>query len=261
MAAASIHVLHVSDLHCAADPVRRVYGELSEQNLDAVISKSMRHDGPPDVIIATGDIADDSSSAAYTRVAERLRSLAPDAFWVPGNHDKAVLMAGLAPGAFPASVSIGDWELVFLDSAWADHNQGRLGPGQLSWLTAHLLDLRHHIAVVLHHPPLPACDAPECQLSDANELLDVLDRHPRVRVVLTGHNHRPFEQLRGSIEFLGAPSTCRQAHHEAPKHAWTNEGPAARSITLLSDGTVQHHVTWLSEPPATPELSWVGVTT
>lgn len=254
MAADSIRVLQVSDLHCARDPLARVYGEPSDDNLDAVLSTSLRHDGPPDVIVATGDIADDSSTAAHRRVAERLRSLATAAFWVPGNHDTPALMAELAPAAFPACVSIGDWELVFLDSSWTDHDAGRLGPAQLTWLESRLLVLPKHVALILHHPPLPACDDRDCQLSDANELLDVLDRHPQVRAVLTGHNHRPFDRHRASIEFLGAPSTCRQAHHEPPKHAWTDEGPAARFITLLPDGTIEQHLTWVKEPPAKPEL-------
>jgi Icc protein len=252
----AIRILHVSDLHCVSDPRCRVYGELSDENLDAVLSRSLRDDRRPDAVICTGDVADDSSSEVYERVAERLRLFAQNAFWVPGNHDTPGQMTALAPQGFPNRASIGGWQLLFLDSAWADHNEGRIGPAQLAWLDTQLLQATGHVAVILHHPPVPACDDAECQLSDAGDLLELIHRHPRVRTVITGHNHRPFERRRGSIDFLGAPSTCRQAHHEAPRHAWTNEGPAARSITLFSDGSIDNAVTWLRTPPADLQLTW-----
>jgi 3',5'-cyclic-AMP phosphodiesterase len=86
-------------------------------------------------------------------------------------------------------------------------------------------------------------------------LLGVLDRYDGVRAVLSGHNHRPFEYERRRVMFLGAPSTCRQAHHEAGRHAWTDEGPAVRSLVLRADGTIDHHVRWLNAQEDRPTLS------
>jgi Icc protein len=233
-----------------------VYGQVSDDNLDTVLTRSTDVARQPDVVVCSGDVADDASTEAYRRTAERLRAVAETAVWVPGNHDVPALMTALAPRGFPDTVRAGSWQLVLLDSSWAGHNEGQLGEAQLARLDVLLGDTDRHVAVVVHHPPVPACGDPECQLSDADDLLDVLNRHHHVRTVLSGHNHRPFDIRRSELRLLGAPSTCRQAHHDPPRHAWTDEGPAARSITLVADGTIDTDVLWAQTPPAQPHLEW-----
>lgn len=226
-----------------------MYGQFSDDNLDTVLTRSLDATGQPDVVVCTGDVADDASPEAYRRTADRLRAVAETGVWVPGNHDVPALMTAMAPRGFPDAVGMGSWKLVLLDSSWAGHNEGLVGEAQLARLDVLLGGIDRHVAVVLHHPPVPACGDPECQLCDADALLEVLNRHRHVRAVLSGHNHRPFDVQRGELRLLGAPSTCRQAHHDPPRHAWTDEGPAARSVTLFGDGRIDTHLIWARHPP------------
>jgi Icc protein len=233
-----------------------VYGQVSDENLETILTQAIEASGPPDVVVCSGDVADDASAEAYQRTAERLRATAETALWVPGNHDVPARMTALAARGFPDTVGMGSWQLVLLDSSWAGHNEGLVGETQLARLDALLGGVARHVAVVVHHPPVPVCGDPECQLTDDDALLDVLNRHRHIRTVLSGHNHRPFDIRRGELRLLGAPSTCRQAHHDPPRHAWTDEGPAARSVTLFADGTIDTHLVWAHTPPAQPHLEW-----
>jgi 3',5'-cyclic AMP phosphodiesterase CpdA len=90
-------------------------------------------------------------------------------------------------------------------------------------------------AVLVHHPPRPPCTDPDCQIADPRPVLDVIDRHPDVRVVLSGHLHRSFSRVRGGTCWIGAPSTCMQIEHA--DHT-TAERPAAHAIELGDDGSV-----------------------
>jgi Icc protein len=162
----------------------------------------------------------------------------------------------LAPQGFPALQRLGEWDLVLIDTSWPGHDDGRAGPEQLEWLDAHLASGEGPAMVALHHPPLSPCDDPDCKLSDGDELLRILDRHGRARVVLSGHTHRPFDRAVGRTMALGAPSTCRQIHHQAGRHAWTNEGPAGRFLTLYPDGHLSHRLAWTREPAVPTELEW-----
>lgn len=259
MAPRPLRLLHLSDLHLPAEPEDLVFGQVSDESLEVALEVSRRDAGRPDVAVATGDLASDGAPLAYRRMAERLRSVADEVLWVPGNHDDvelmAELMAKLSPGGFPRSARVGAWEVILLDSAWPGHQEGVLGAEQLAWLDAHLSRREGPVVVAVHHPPLPACSDLDCGLSDAGELLDVLDRYPTVRVVLSGHNHRPFDVRRGETVFLGAPAVCRQLHHQPPHHAWTDEGPAVRALTLHPDGRVDHRICWV-RTPATAALAW-----
>jgi hypothetical protein len=90
--------------------------------------------------------------------------------------------------------------------------------------------------MLVHHPPRPPCEHPDCRISEGQPLLDVLDRHHDVRVVLSGHLHRSFGWLRGGTCWIGAPSTCMQIEH--PHHIHTAEPPAAHVMELGDDGSV-----------------------
>lgn len=165
-------------------------------------------------------------------------------------------MGALEPEGFPAVVRLGQWELFLLDTSWSGHDEGRLGGQQVDWLDVHLASSEAPAILALHHPPISACNEPMCQLSDADSLITILERHARVRAVLSGHNYRPFNRTLGQAELLGAPSTCRQLHHQAPRHAWTDEPPAARRLTLRPDGRLSHHLSWVEDLSQMPTLEW-----
>ncbi|MFH7422687.1 metallophosphoesterase, partial [Pseudomonas syringae pv. tagetis] len=84
--------------------------------LDAI--QAQRRD--VDLIVATGDLAQDHSQEAYRHFAAGIAQLPAPCVWLPGNHDfqpamvDALAAAGIAPSK---QVLLGDnWQVLMLDS-------------------------------------------------------------------------------------------------------------------------------------------------
>lgn len=230
------HLLHVSDIHAAERPGARVYGHPADAHLQRVVEAARQRRDRFDAVIVTGDVADDASPAAYARVHRLLRPVGDVFRWVPGNHDDPGRMADVDGDALTA-VTVGAWRLVPLDSRWAGRIPGRVTVSALERLDDELEAAGSSpCAVLVHHPPRPPCGHRDCQITDSGPLLDVLDRRPGVRAVLSGHMHRSFCRSRGATTWIGAPSTCMQVAH--PSHAPTAEPPAAHLVELDDDGSV-----------------------
>jgi Icc protein len=103
------------------------------------------------------------------------------------------------------------------------------------------------VMVCLHHPPLPVGSAwlDSVGLTNADELLAVLDRHPTVRLVLGGHVHQEYVQRRRGALVLATPSTCAQFTPRTERCVMDLKPPGYRWLDLLPDGGVRTEVRWL----------------
>jgi 3',5'-cyclic-AMP phosphodiesterase len=235
-----IRLAQLSDTHLVGDGDPLPFGQDSAASLAAVVEAFPAR---PDVVVLTGDLADEGSVDAYRRVHALTSGLADELHVVAGNHDdpaamKAVLGAADDLRAVPLSSR---WTMLLVNSQWLGHGAGRIAPETLAALDEALAKTRRHVVVSMHHPPVSPCDDPYCGIVNAPEMLGVLDRHPRVRAVLSGHLHRAFDNTRGGIRFLGAPSTCSQLiHGGVPHFVPTSAPPAARLIDLHGNGAVAY---------------------
>jgi 3',5'-cyclic-AMP phosphodiesterase len=229
-------VLHISDIHSVADPDALVFEQPADGNLHRVVQAARAQSRGFDAVVITGDVADDGSREAFERVYGLLRPLGNVLRWVPGNHDAPEQMAEVDSEALTSTV-LGTWRLLTLDSRWPGRIAGRTTANDIDRLDAELDESDGFpCAVLVHHPPRPPCDDPDCQLTDARALLEVLARHANLRLVLSGHLHRSFSRVRGGIGLFGAPSTCIQVDHT--DHSHTPEPPAAHLLELDDDGSV-----------------------
>lgn len=73
------------------------------ESYQAVLDAIHAEKRPCDLIVATGDLAQDQSSAAYQHFAEGIASFSVPCVWLPGNHDFQPAMysslqeAGISP--------------------------------------------------------------------------------------------------------------------------------------------------------------------
>ncbi|MGW0178416.1 metallophosphoesterase [Nocardia sp. NPDC003345] len=176
---------------------------------------------PIDALVLSGDLTDTGSREAYRRlrdtvepVAEQLRA---KTIYVMGNHDErgafaAELGTGTTagwpgratgePGQPVAGAAgpgrpldqvhdIAGLRVVALDSTTPHRHDGRLGNGQLEWLTAVLREpARHGTLLVLHHPPIPSpvATTQALRLREPERLAEVI-AGTDVRLIICGHNH------------------------------------------------------------------------
>lgn len=182
----------------------------------------LRHLADVDLVVVSGDVADDGSREAYadTRalVGGWARGRGAASAYCTGNHDERqafadVLGSGhhdaaghdvgrLAIATGRAAVShVAGHRLVTLDSLAPGEVPGRLGPAQLTWLGELLATpYRDGTVVVLHHPPVWPDREPQRSvgLQDAAGLAAAMAGSD-VRVVLCGHFHA---QLLGHLAGL-----------------------------------------------------------
>ena len=244
---AALHVVQITDMHirpgCASGGSRCGNHAKLSAVIDAIAA------GPaPGLVLATGDLVDDASPAAYARLAPLLRRLPAPVHAIPGNHDDPAAMAAHLVGGnihVGPSVAAGAWRILLLDTLVPGEPHGHLGQEKLAALDAALAAASEpHVLIALHHPPAPiGSPLDDVGLLDADGFLAVLDRHDRVRAMVWGHNHHVHDSIRNGVRRLGTPSTCVQ-FDARPEVGFTrtDEPPAWRRILLHDDGSLESEI-------------------
>src|SRR5690606_28471296 len=80
-------ILQLSDIHLVADPATPVNGHDADARLQAVLDAWHRTGRAADLVLLSGDIADDGSPGAYERVEQAVSRLGVPVLAIPGNHD------------------------------------------------------------------------------------------------------------------------------------------------------------------------------
>lgn len=244
---APLAVVQITDTHLmsARDVDQR--GWLTAHSLEAVLA-AVSAEGVPDLVLATGDLAEDTSANTYALIERMFAQCAAPVWSLPGNHDDPARVRALpGPGSAqrPGYGDLGGWRFVLLDSHVPGEVGGRLGREQLTALDELLRQASERPTLVaVHHPPLslgsPWMDG--MSLEDGPELLALLEGHPQVRVLLFGHAHQAFEAQRDALQILGAPSTCYQFLPGAERFALDDATPGWRRLWLYPDGRVESRV-------------------
>ncbi|HET7369283.1 MAG TPA: phosphodiesterase [Gammaproteobacteria bacterium] len=241
----TLHVIQITDTHLFADDGARMHDVDSRESLVRVL-EAIAADESPNLLLLTGDLAQDESREAYRRVAEALAPLNVPALALPGNHDNLALMGEVFDGT---AISIDKlhhldpWRIVQLHTPVAGETHGYLTAAELEWLDD-ALSGKQPTLVCLHHPPLAIgshwLDA--IGLTNADEFLDVIDRHDSVRAVLAGHVHQETHVRRGEVHYFTTPSTAVQFRPGVTQPAFDTIAPGYRRLRLRPDGNIESEV-------------------
>jgi 3',5'-cyclic-AMP phosphodiesterase len=222
-------VVQISDTHLTIDPDPRAAPPSPDGCLDLVLVAL--GDVRPDVVVLTGDIADDGSREACERVRDKVVRLGGVLVATSGNHDDPEAVA-VTFGARSA-IDIGAWRLELFDTSV---------PGRIDGA----LDVAAAIAridaaaprptfVALHHPPRSPSTNPDFRLAGADELVDAVVTRPHVRVVVSGHLHESFERAAAHVRFVGAPSTWYALAHDGPDYRHAADGAVGAHVYELDE--------------------------
>lgn len=215
----------ISDLHLDG-------GERATHRATRVMEYLRALPRPVDALLVTGDIADHAAEAEYEEAARILAAPFP-VLTCPGNHDarpayrKAFL--GEAPEEGPVNRVhlIAGAAVLMCDSTIPGRDEGRLDAETLGWIDTTLgalpdgvpaLIAFHQPPVELHHP-LPDSG----RLEEPERLAGLLDAHPRVVAVLTGHAHTA-----AASTFAGRPLVVGPAVTWTLRMPWEGADPADR---------------------------------
>lgn len=244
--ATSTCILQITDTHLFSSGIGRLAGVDTRASLAAVLDMALA-ERLPDLLLVTGDIAQEPHTEAYAALVEEVRArYSGKLICLPGNHDEPEL----APELFELRESLhNDWQILTLDSHVPGQEGGEVSAVELDRLAAALAatDARH-ILVALHHPPLElASPLDHGRVANGTQLLEQLAADGRVRGILFGHVHQSVRLEIGDLMLYGSPSTSVQFKPLVRQFALDTRPPGCRWITLRSDGTIATDVSRLVE--------------
>jgi len=249
----SIRVLHLTDPHLFAGADGDLRGTVTQESLQRVLNHYEAGDWRADRALITGDLIHDDSAEAYDRFRELLLPLNMRMHCVPGNHDIRDLMRPICsrpPFSYCAKEEVRDWLLLGLDSCVKGDAGGEIAPEEFDRLDLIISESpAKHIMVCLHHPPIPMGSTwlDTVLLKNGDELLQRLQAAERVRLLVFGHVHQPYDAEHFGIQVIGTPSTCSQFKPGSDDFAVDDRPPAYRRITLNSDGSSSSELIWVEE--------------
>ena len=201
MSPKQIRIAQISDLHIKP-PGQVAYGRVdTAKALERCVMALNAFRPAPDFVVISGDLADTPSVEEYEYLKRLLAPLDVPFAAIPGNHDSRDMMRVSFPkadyafssGPLNQKMEMGELDLVLLDSSVPGKPHGELDSPTLQWLDATLASSVERPALLfLHHPPFVTgiWHMDSQNLHNAAELADIVERHPRVQLVATGHVHR-----------------------------------------------------------------------
>ncbi len=237
----ALRVLQLTDPHLMADPAGALLGVNTRDSLDAVIEQVLHDRGQPDLVLATGDIAQDATEEAYRLFGDKLEAFRCRSAWIAGNHDDSPLLTRIAAErqADQRHIVQGGWQFVLLDTSVPGKVFGELAESELAFLESALSQNPETPALVaLHHHPIEIDTEwmSPIGLRNRDAFWQVVDRFPQVKIVLWGHIHQELDQARNGVRLLATPSTCIQFTAGSVEFSVEDKGPGYRWFELQPSG-------------------------
>ena len=241
----SLNILQLTDSHLFADEQGRLLGMDTRRSLDVVVAHVLRSGFQPDLVLATGDIAQEVSTEAYQYFLDKIACFQCPVSWLPGNHDDPALMERVFRKPYTTIFERGRWLVLCLNSSLEGQVFGHLSDREYKSLTRQLaLDPDKHVLIAVHHHPFNVGSLwlDDIGLKKGERLLALLKQFPQVKVLLTGHVHQVFEREINGLLCLSTPSTCIQFTPGADNFTVDEAMPGYRTLSLAEDGSVQTRV-------------------
>lgn len=230
----SLRILQLTDLHLLADPLARFRGVDTRANLVQALQQAAKQ--PPDLVILTGDLAQDESLQTYQWLASHLDATGWNWQWIPGNHDSPEQMACFAPPVFYQQQSA--WQLLGLNTRNPGHAAGLLSTDELQRLEQ-ALSLNRPLLIAMHHHPLAVgsrwMDAIALQNNEA--FWQLCQGFQQPLVVICGHVHQESYFQHQGASVYSTPATALQFAPQCDDFQLdTLALPGMRWLELQSDG-------------------------
>lgn len=266
-------ILHLSDVHVGADG-RDGFGSPALESLNRLLDAV---DEVPDIdlMVVSGDIADDGSregtSAVRDRIAAFARPRAIAQVYCMGNHDdRDSFGAELGTGHIAADgTQTGErWEggvevaavsvhqglrVITLDSMVPGLVHGELSDEQTAWLSRVLsTPAPHGSIVVLHHPPFAPAGSiffQSAALARTQGLRSAL-LGTDVRAVLCGHFHAPSFTVLSGVPISIAPAVVWRIDSTAPPTVVRGVTGAGASVIDLVEDSPRFQLVSADDPDA-----------
>jgi 3',5'-cyclic AMP phosphodiesterase CpdA len=232
----TLHFAQISDIHISSrsDHLEMLSGHSADFLADVLARLNQVHN--LDFVLITGDLFDLTDQEEVTRFQRVIGTLQQPYYIIPGNHDRCDSGRddGLTRHQFARlfnpqvearprepEAQAGYWsvtvhpefQLIGLDSVRDEDWGGVIDSVQLEWLRAEFAAHADKLIILAVHHPFHALapidehpDWGRFVCDNGPEMLALLDDHPQVKVVLTGHHHLAKAETFGQRLHLACPA-------------------------------------------------------
>lgn len=240
-----MRVVQISDIHLYADKQQELLGVKTFESFVAVVDLLKTDENKPDMIILSGDMAQDHSEQAYLNMVDVLKEFTIPVYFVAGNHDNPDIIKRLFPMnniSDQKNIVFHQWNIILLNSQIPGCVEGFLDASQLNYMQACLQKYPHHQAIVIfHHQPIPVGSAwlDQYILTNADEFWRVAKNFPQLKTIFFGHVHQVYEGQKQGVNYYSTPATCVQFMRKSDDFLLENLNPGYRWIELSLEGELK----------------------
>ena len=172
-----------------------------------------------DCIILTGDIANRGEYDAYIIVNNLFSKLNCPIYWLQGNHDLSEVMLQVSNKVSiksDKSFIIKNTKFILLQSVMRDEGdlssnkaRGYLFVYEMTFLKRELEENDFENCIIaLHHPPVLSNSWADRRILDNRlEFISLIEKFPKVKGVLYGHQHIAQHTIVNDINYICSPPT------------------------------------------------------
>jgi len=212
-------VAQITDVHLGFDPDNP--DEFNRQRLDRTLATLRAMTPLPDLLLVTGDIADNGEDkVSYARFRDAIAGLPFPVRPAMGNHDSRDAFLEIFPetpvvdGYIQYAIEDFPVRILVLDTLEIGRHGGGYDAVRAAWLEARLAEAPGRpTLLVLHHPPIETglswmTENPEAAW--VLRLRAIVEAHPNILAMVTGHLHRPLVTRWAGTTLAVCPSTAPQ---------------------------------------------------
>ncbi len=242
-------IAQITDVHLGFDPFNP--DEFNRQRLDAALDMLRTLDPRPDLLLVTGDIANDGDDAhSYDRYAEAISGLPFPVFPLMGNHDsREPFLAkfpetGSADGFIQYAIDAHPLRILVLDTLEPGRHGGNFCDTRAEWLRARLDEAPERPTLLaLHHPPIATgipwlTENPDAEWVE--RLRQVVDGRRNIVAIVAGHVHRPLITGWAGTTLIVCSSTAPQVALDL--NAIDPENPDDRAMIIADPPAYALHL-------------------
>jgi 3',5'-cyclic AMP phosphodiesterase CpdA len=242
-------IAQITDIHLGFD--RGDPDEFNRQRLDRTLRALLALDPAPDLLLATGDLAEEGDDfVSYQRLKKALAGLPFPVWMAMGNHDSRGPFQAVFPdtptadGFVQYAIEDHPLRILVLDTLEEGRHGGAFCEVRAAWLRARLAEAPDRpTLIVLHHPPIETGLSWMTENPDAawvKRLEAIVEAHGNIVAMIAGHVHRAIVTRFAGTTLAVCPSTAPQVALDL--RAIDAEQPDGRAMIVADAPAFALHV-------------------
>jgi len=244
-----LKIIQLTDIHLSANNSNILFGIDTYSNMKK-ITDCINQIKDVDCIIITGDIANNGNYEAYICLDRLLDLIQLPIYWLQGNHDFSEVMLQVSTKVKIKSdklFKIKDTKFILLQSIMRDEDNLSLNKGrgylfdyEISFLKRELESDNYESCIIaLHHPPIKSHSWTDGRmLTNYDEFIPLIEKYPKVKVVLYGHQHIAQKTILNGINYISSPPTSYYYDRNGKKFSLIKDKRGFGVIIIFDDNTI-----------------------